>query len=177
MFDILLRLYNNAVNYFASPEWERLRFILKTISTILMITFTILIVMILKWISELNKKMEFPTEKTTEPMKEKTDEMLLKWKKIENYLESDNENDWKISIIEADQLLDDILAKANFPGKSLSERLSHIDSSEFPMINDILYAHKIRNNIVHDNNFKITRDDAKRILEIYKKTFDDLELF
>ncbi len=183
MEDLFLRLYNNAVDFFNSSEWQHFKYTVKIISGTVIALCSIGIIILIKKIAEVIKTFDVFGKVNLKPEMEKmnisqeSSEITKAWQRINEYINSENESDWKIAIIEADQILDNILTKANFPGKTFTEKLNQINAAEFPNINEILYAHKIRNNIVHEKNFKLVKDEAKKIIDIYKKTLEDLNAF
>ena len=73
---------------------------------------------------------------------------------IENSLTKDNELSFNASVIEADKLLDKALMEMGMPGKTMGERMKAA-SNKFSSNNSVWYAHKVRNAIAHERNFKI----------------------
>ncbi len=98
---------------------------------------------------------------------------LKAWKEIQKKLKSGN---IKPAILDADRILNDILKMANFTGKNLDERLELIDKAQLSNIEEIRQAHKIRNRIYSESDFVITQNEAEVIIDIYKKTFQELNL-
>ena len=101
---------------------------------------------------------------------------LKKWTKIEERIKSGQDAEMKLAIIEADKIFDDFLKKCGYFGKDMGERLKKINSSQISNINEIWQAHKVRNNIVHDLNFKVNQSDAEKSVAAYKKALDELEV-
>jgi hypothetical protein len=100
------------------------------------------------------------------------------WAKISKKLDSGKTTDYKMSLIEADSLLDDILEKMGFKGESMKERLEQAAAAKMLSdIENIQKAHKLRNNIVHDPDYNLSLDKAKETLQAYEKALRDLELF
>ncbi len=99
------------------------------------------------------------------------------WSKIIKRLESGKESECKLAIIEADNLLDDIFGKMGYKGETMKEKLEQLGPTILPSIDEVYQVHKIRNNIVYDPDYQLTLDRAKKVLDIYEKTFRDLELF
>ena len=56
----------------------------------------------------------------------------------------------------------------------MGERLKQITSAQIANIDAIWQAHKIRNNIVHDPDFRLTRQDAENAVKIYQRALEDL---
>lgn len=97
------------------------------------------------------------------------------WQKIKLRLETAAESEYKLAIIEADSMLDDILKRMGIGGESLGERFEKINTVTLPNLSEAQEAHKIRNNIVHDPDYRLSLDEAKKTLAIYEKSLSDLQ--
>ena len=98
--------------------------------------------------------------------------------KIMERLKSQNEDDAKLAIIEADDLLNVTLSAIGYKKEeTLGEKLDGINTDTLPNLEEVIGAHKIRNNIVHYPAFRLDLQEAKRILFVYEKALLDLELF
>jgi len=92
-----------------------------------------------------------------------------------NHSDSENPNDWKLAIIEADIILDDALKQKGYPGTSLGERLKSLSSQELRSLQDAWEAHKIRNRIAHDGaDFVLTKHIAQETIGRYQRVFSEL---
>lgn len=96
------------------------------------------------------------------------------WDKTKKRLESGLDSEYKLAIIEADSMLDDVLKRIGHKGETLGERLKQLTPDLLSSINDVWEAHKIRNNIVHDPDYKLNSGEARKALEIYEKTLSEL---
>ena len=99
------------------------------------------------------------------------------WNKIMKRLETGIESEYKLAILEADTILDNTLKRMGFGGETLGERLGNLTLATLHNLEDVERVHKIRNDIVHDPNYKISLDEAKEILAIYEKALRDLDVF
>jgi len=99
------------------------------------------------------------------------------WAKITGRLETGLESEYKLAVIEADSMLNDILKRMGFGGETLGERLEKLTAATLPNLEQIWEAHKIRNNIVHDPDYRLTLDEARKVLGIYEQALRDLEAF
>jgi hypothetical protein len=94
---------------------------------------------------------------------------------VMKHVESDNPNDWKLAIIEADIILDKALKNAGFVGASLGDRLKSISPGQLNSIDDAWQAHKVRNQIAHDGaDFVLTRRMAEDTIRQYRRVFVEL---
>lgn len=97
-----------------------------------------------------------------------------KWNKLLERIKSGDERDLRLAVIEADSMVDEIFKEHGHPGKDMGERLKSIHPSEIDNINDLWEAHKIRNRLAHEADFHLPVEEAKRIIEIYHKTIEEL---
>jgi len=99
------------------------------------------------------------------------------WAKVLKRLETGKEADYKLAVIEADGLLNDILKKMGYKGETMAKILEQLDSTVLPDIEQIWEVHKIRNKVVHDPDYELNLEQARKILGIYEKSFRTLEMF
>ncbi|MCA9364407.1 MAG: hypothetical protein KC736_00745 [Candidatus Moranbacteria bacterium] len=99
------------------------------------------------------------------------------WAKIMMRLDGENESQYKVAVLEADQMADGILEKIGYKGTNIGERLQNATNAQLDYYDDILRAHYTRNQIVHDESYVIDKDKAHETLEIYEKFMRGLELF
>ncbi len=92
---------------------------------------------------------------------------------IENTLIKTNELSFNAVIIEADKLLDKALMEMGLPGKTMGERMKAA-SNKFTQNNSVWYAHKMRNQIAHERNFKVDYNKAAHALKAYRQALKDL---
>ena len=92
---------------------------------------------------------------------------------IQGYLSSDSEALWRIGIMEADNLLLEVLTEKGYQGVSVGEKLQ---SASFKTIDLAWDAHKIRNRIAHEgSDFQLTEREAKRAFTLFESVFRDLK--
>jgi len=98
------------------------------------------------------------------------------WNKIANRLSVGSESESKMAIIEADDLLDASLKRMGFAGQTLEEKLSKLTAATVDNLDEVYSAHKVRNNIVHNPDFRLSQDEAKAVLETYQRAFNSLQI-
>jgi hypothetical protein len=98
------------------------------------------------------------------------------WAAIQEHFFTGGDNDLKIAILEADKVLDEALRGAGIQGNTLGDRLKKLKPSQLPDIDAIWQAHKLRNQIAHENDFKLKRDLAERALGVYEKALRELKV-
>ncbi len=97
------------------------------------------------------------------------------WQKLVDYTDTDNEANWKLAIIEADKILDELVKKMGYPGQDMGERLRAVEPSDFLTLEDAWEAHRIRNKIAHEAGFELTKREAKRVLGLFEKVFREFD--
>ena len=93
----------------------------------------------------------------------------IAWEVIRNHVNSPNQAEWKLAIIEADSILDDLLKEIGYEGETVAEKLRAAGDGE--AIGWAWEAHKMRNKIAHEGGTDITQREAKRIIELYERVF------
>lgn len=96
-----------------------------------------------------------------------------RWQAIVTKAETDNAADWKLAIIEADTILDEMVKRMGYPGDNLGERLKAVEVSDFLSLNEAWEAHKVRNQIAHEADFTLDKRKTGIVIDMYKKVFDE----
>ena len=100
----------------------------------------------------------------------------MKWERVIEHINSPNNSEWKLAIIEADIMLDDLLRAAGYHGDSLGDMLKAVEKSDFLTIDFAWEAHKVRNQIAHQGaDFELTEREAKRIIALYEAVFKEFK--
>jgi len=176
MLDInqIVNTFSSTITLFGSPIFI---FIIKTVFLTISGVFAIGIFLFLKNTGWLEIKI---IEDVTEIVTHKpyrAQKTFKQWGRVIKRLEKRKEAEYKMAIIEADSLLEDVLRKMNYEGETIKDLLEQIDSKIIPNIEEVWQAHKFRNNIVHDPSYELTYEQAKKIISIYEQTFRDLQMF
>ena len=101
-------------------------------------------------------------------------EMSKQWSKIKKRIESGIESDYKLAIIDADDFLNEVLENRGYEGKDIKESIEKAGELIGPALNDVLNAHEIRNSIVYDADYKLSGDEAKKVLAIYESVINNI---
>ena len=100
--------------------------------------------------------------------------MAHRWENATKHISSDNPNDWKQAIIEADIILDDLLSKLGYYGDSIGDKLKKVSKGDMKSLNEAWEAHKVRNQIAHEGStFTINHHEAKNVISMYRKVFEE----
>ena len=99
-----------------------------------------------------------------------------KFREIRQLLAIDTEAAQRMAVIEADKLLDFILKSKGIKGKTLGERLKR-STRLIPNLNQVWFAHKVRNRLVHELESKTSRKEADQIVKIFQAAIKQLVKF
>ncbi len=99
------------------------------------------------------------------------------WEMVQKHIDSPNPAEWKLAIIEADKMLEDVINTIlpGYESLSIGEKLKKIESSDFLSLNEAWEAHKVRNKIAHESSYEITEREAKIIIGMYRKVFEEYD--
>lgn len=100
-----------------------------------------------------------------------------KWDKIVAQSESTTPSEWRLAIIEADIMLDDLLSTLRLPGETMGDKLKAVEKSDFNTIDLAWEAHKARNMIAHQgSDFVLNQRETRRIISLYEVVFKEFHL-
>lgn len=112
----------------------------------------------------------FPTLALTEPKLSHNP----KWERVMTHVESLNQSDWRLAILEADIMLDEMLGVMGLFGETISDKLKSIERSDFTTIDLAWEGHKVRNRIAHDGaDFVLTQRETRRVISLYEAVFKE----
>lgn len=96
-----------------------------------------------------------------------------KWLSIENHFKRDEESSYHLCILNADKLLDQALREHGVRGNTMGERMKSAQTS-WSNANAIWTAHKLRNQIAHEPDVRVTYDTARYALASFKQALKDV---
>jgi len=96
-----------------------------------------------------------------------------RWMTIEQQLKRDEVNTYHMSVLNADSLLDRALQDRGIAGATMGERMKAM-KKQWSNANNVWSAHKLRNQIAHEPDVKLTYDAARRALHSFKQALKDV---
>jgi RNAse (barnase) inhibitor barstar len=165
------------VSFASSPFVQRVYLDLKIITIIY--TAILFIAIVLVVINARPKKVIKEVEESLEGIlaePKSAEEYGGKWREILNLLEKNEESGWRHAVIEADKFFDDIMRRLGYSGNNFGERLKQVHATEVTNLDAIWDAHRIRNSISHDIEFKLSQDEARRAVGAYEQAMRDFEV-
>ncbi len=96
------------------------------------------------------------------------------WKRISSRLNSGEESDYKLAVIEAEDLLEERLRNMGYKGSTIQDLLTQVPETIVPNIEEVGRAHKLRNNIVHDPDYKLETEEASKAVATFERALQEL---
>ena len=144
---------------------------------------SILSVILIVGIWYVRQKMKIVSEKEEEvfdtvvSVEENTEASTIKnkrWERILEYINSESQEEWRLAILDADVVLDEMMTKSGYDGENLGEKLKQVERSDFTTINLAWEAHKIRNTIAHSgSDIILSKRTAKKAIDLYRQVFEE----
>ncbi len=98
------------------------------------------------------------------------------WKEILRQAKSDDESERKLAVIEADDLVNNVLAQLGYGEGSLLEQLDGLNEEIIPNIEEVKKAHRERRDMTYDPTKKVSKEKAAELVSVYEEIFKDLQL-
>jgi len=95
------------------------------------------------------------------------------WLGIESQLKRDEPSSYHLAVLNADKLLDKALKERGYKGQTMGERMK-VAKTAWTNANNVWGAHKLRNQIAHEHEVRVTYDDARRALAGFKQALKDI---
>ncbi|MDP3988762.1 MAG: hypothetical protein Q8P93_00795 [bacterium] len=100
-----------------------------------------------------------------------------RWADIVSHITSDNPAQWRVAILEADSMLEEMLRTIGYTGVGVGEMLKQIDRGTMVHLNAAWEAHKVRNKIAHEgSNYGLTEAEAHQTINLYRLVFEEFGL-
>lgn len=99
----------------------------------------------------------------------------LRWHGILERSTSDDPQKWRNAILEADQLLNELLDMLGYKGETMADKMRKVDVVAFNTIDFAWEAHQIRNRLTQDAAFQIDSREAKRVIKLYERVFKEFK--
>lgn len=100
-----------------------------------------------------------------------------RWEKILAHAHSENPGEWRLAIIEADVMLEELLRASGYVGEGIGEMLKSVGEGDMIPLDEAWEAHKVRNRIAHDGqSYELTERETHRVISLFEKIFREAGL-
>lgn len=93
--------------------------------------------------------------------------MQESWEESQERLKTSDPDEWKAAVLEVANMLGEILRIVGYKGETLGERLNNMLPNQLENLEQAKEANKIKNKIVQDEAFTITREEARQVTEAF----------
>jgi len=98
-----------------------------------------------------------------------------RWDHIQELVNSANSSDWRLSIIEADTILEGLLDARGLSGNGIGEKLKNISPGDLGSMQAAWEAHLVRNRIAHEGSaYDLSQRNARQTIQLYEVVFREL---
>jgi hypothetical protein len=163
--------------FFESESWQNIISILRPVCFLAIIIFVIMIIWSFKKGSWLywHVSWDFADFVHGGPVTPET-VVQKKWKKIKKRIESPSDANWKLAIIESEEIVENILLKMGYKGEGIKEKLKSVAPTQVPNMPDLISAYDIFINILADPDYKIPQDKAIKTISAFEDFLINFEL-
>lgn len=96
----------------------------------------------------------------------------LRWNHIQEQLSSDNQQNWRLAILEADIMLNELLDVLGYKGETMADKMKQVNRAQWRTIDLAWEAHRVRNQVAHQGSFQeITDRELRRVIGLYEQVF------
>lgn len=136
--DTVLSYINLVYSFLISPEIQKELFPAKIVFIGFSVLFIAFIGYLLVESSYLKHHVFFDIGSFLNLKAGKSQRLERQWRKIEKRFEAGGEYNFKLAVIEADDMLKDILAEKGYKGKNFDESLSKLSKIQLPNIEEVM---------------------------------------
>lgn len=154
------------------PAFLKFSPIIEILATIAIIFFLYMIMYSVMKFREIRRH-EHHYYKPVKVEERKTNVRRTQWEVILNHANSENHAEWRLAILEADKMLEDLLSERGYLGEGLGEMLKSANG-KFAAISSAWEAHKVRNQIAHEQNFELSKRTTREALMNYRAIFEEM---
>lgn len=100
-----------------------------------------------------------------------------KWLRVQELANSQNPTDWRLAIIEADIMLEDMLRASGYSGDNVGDMLKAVEPSDMLTLDNAWEAHKVRNRIAHSGaDYDLNDREAQRVIGLFESVFREFDI-
>ena len=97
------------------------------------------------------------------------------WERIKARIVHGSEAEWKLAVIEADKLCDNILRRMGYHGESMDQRLKAIKPAQLLSLANLTVAHQVYLTVVQDPSFFPSQYETQEALRNYETFLQEMQ--
>lgn len=115
------------------------------------------------------RRNHFATSKTV-----KISPVKKRWNHIVELFHAQDPNAWRIAILDADSLMEELITQMGFVGDSFGEKLKRMNESRVSWTDAAWDVHLLRNKLAHEGSrYPLNDREAYRAYKIYENIFHE----
>lgn len=99
------------------------------------------------------------------------------WKKIKQNFDKNDPVYWKLALLEAEKLMDEILIRMGLGTGTMDDRLERASVNEIPNLQDVIQARRLCQDIARDPDYRLNKENAENTLQAFEKALIALQVF
>lgn len=163
---LINNFYHGLTNFYHSGFFLTVKIILGIYATVLFVDIVLLLIQrgLSGNVRETLTGMNVPVALTSKKSKTKK-----RWEEIRQKMAAGTQNGYKIAVIEADDFIGELVAGLGYAGSNFGERLANVPEGQIANIEGMREAHSVRNRIIHDDKFVLSKEEAEGVLTQYEE--------
>lgn len=98
----------------------------------------------------------------------------LRWNRVMEHANSPDEHQWRLAILEADIMLNELLDVLGYKGETMGEKMKQVNRASFNSIDEAWEAHKTRNRVAHEGSGSpLTEREKNIVITQYARVFKE----
>lgn len=100
----------------------------------------------------------------------------LRWNRVVEQAYSDNEQNWRLAILEADIMLNELLDVLGYKGETMADKMKSVERADFNSIDQAWEAHRVRNQVAHQGSERLLNQrEVHRVIGLYQSVFREFK--
>lgn len=97
---------------------------------------------------------------------------VLRWQRVLEHAQSEDEHQWRLAILEADIMLNELLDLQGYKGETMADKMKQVPRTQFNSIDDAWDAHKVRNRVAHEGSeHRLSEREKNHVINKYERIF------
>jgi len=177
-FKELGNIVNSVLKYLISGELQNELILIKTAFIIISAIFVILIIYFLSHSDYLEWVALEDIQNFSKPRSIRRKRLFKKWNRIKKKMnKAGSEIRWKLFLVEIIELFNKTLEEMNYKGETLDRKLRYLTKNDVSNMESLLESARLSQKLIDNPDYKIKKEEAKKIVDSFEKTLEDLEVF
>jgi len=96
-------------------------------------------------------------------------EAQKRWRKVKKKLASKKESNWKLAVIEATEIVEEVLVRMGYKAETLRKRLDLATPAQIPNLKEMKKVASIYEKVISDPDYKLEKKNAEKLIEVFEK--------